>query len=45
LLKYNIMNYLQSFVNQTQFPKKITWKNIIRRSIHKYQFESWLNRT
>jgi hypothetical protein len=24
LLKYNIMNYLQSFVNQTQFPKKIT---------------------
>jgi hypothetical protein len=39
------MNYLQSFVNETKFPRKFTWKNIIRQSIHNYQLESWLNRT
>jgi hypothetical protein len=45
LLKYNLMNYLQSFVNETKFPRKFSWKNIIRQSIHNYQLESWLNRT
>ena len=45
LLKYDLINYLQIFLNEARFPTKGAWKTIVRQSIHNFQSIAWTTRT
>lgn len=44
LIKYNLLQYLRSFVEVGQFPGKKDWKYIVKQSIHHQHTEEWRNR-
>jgi hypothetical protein len=44
LIKYNLIQYLKSFIEAGQFPGKKDWKYIVKQSVHLKHTEEWRNR-
>ena len=41
LTKYNLVEYLLSYVETAHFPTELTWKSIVRKAISTQQIHNW----